>query len=92
MYLDVTNPASCNDKLVLLAQARPVMINHHTSSPHGAECLDLVEVQATCTCTCCLLAIPLSKQHIGMVLLPFSTMAMSRKQVIARLYLIWLFD
>ena len=53
MYLDVTNPASCNDKLVLLAQARPVMINHHTSSPHGAECLDLVEVQATCTCIVC---------------------------------------
>ena len=31
IYLGMTNPALCNDKLVLLAQARPVMINHHTS-------------------------------------------------------------
>ena len=31
IYLDVTNPALCNEKfIVLLAQARPAMINHHT--------------------------------------------------------------
>ena len=65
----MTNPALCNDKLVLLAQACPRDDNHHTSytisraGVYSADCIIGATVQEVDFMHVCIIGASLSEPH-----------------------------